>query len=185
MRSILLVLAFLFTVGGRACASEARDFVTVDPEPEDHPWWARARFHPFETAVRSIPVQRINKDWCKASEFRRELFPLELQEDLKLQNFAVDGFFIGSKVRQTALVGVYETCDGVTGKFLLVVGWPRQGAPTVMFLRGGPFDHQFTTVVADKEHSSIWIWTCMDCDSGVQLKWDRSKRTFVAVPEEY
>jgi hypothetical protein len=142
MRTILLVLSILIAIGGDVHAGEAKDSVTVDPAPAGYAWWLRARFHPFETEVRGIPVQKIRKDWCKASEFRQELFPPELQADLKSTEFAVDGFFVGSKVKQTALVGVYETCAGITGKILLVLGWPSRGLPTVMFLRGGPIDHR-------------------------------------------
>jgi hypothetical protein len=186
MRNVLLVLFLVIEIGGSVLAGDGRDFVTVDPEPEGYAWWLRARFRPFETEVRGIPAQKIRKNWCKASEFRRELFPQELQNDLKLQRFAVDGSFDGSKNRQTALVGAYETCDGVTGSFFLVLSWPRQGPPTVRFIIGGPSDHQFHHVSVDtKQGISIWIWSCMDCDAATQYKWDQSKRTFIVVPEEF
>jgi hypothetical protein len=73
MRTILLVLSILIAIGGDVHAGEAKDFVIVDPAPTGYAWWLRARFHPFETEVRGIPVQKIRKDWCKASEFRRNV----------------------------------------------------------------------------------------------------------------
>ena len=156
----------------------------MDPEPANYAWWLRARFHPLETEVRGIPVQKIRKNWCKASEFRRELFPQDLQEDLKSVDFAVDGFFDGSKTKQTALVGAYETCAGEGGEFFLIIDWPRRGTPTIRFIKTGPTDHPFATVRA-KPDRSIVVWYCMSCDFGTQYKWDQSKRTFVVVPEEF
>jgi hypothetical protein len=185
MRNILLALFIFIAIGCRVHAGDAQDFVTLDPEgPDRSAWWVRARFHPFETQVRGVPVQKIRKGWCKASEFRRELFPQDLQEDLKSTNFAIDGFFAGSKTKQKALVGAYETCAGETGDFFLILDWPDRGSPTVRFVWGAPIDHPFAHVRVEPD-STIQVWHCMDCDFVTRYKWDRSKRTFAVVPEEY
>jgi hypothetical protein len=182
MKNALLALFFALAIGGRVDAGGAQDFVTVDPEPANYAWWLRARFHPFETEVRGIPVPKIRKNWCKASEFRRELFPPDLDFDDGLF-FAIDGFFDGSKVKQTALVGAYERCDGATGSFLLILGWQSQGMPTIRFVNEMPTEHQFGILRAERG-PAIMIWHCMSCDNGSQLKWNRSKRRFVWVESD-
>jgi hypothetical protein len=113
----------------------------------------------------------------QASEFRRDLFPKDLDFDDGL-SFAVDGFFDGSKTRQTALVGAYETCDGVTGSFLLIVDQLRQGPPAIRFVEEMKTDHQFGILRAGRA-SSITMFHCMSCDDAARLKWNPSKRRFV------
>jgi hypothetical protein len=126
--------------------------------------------------VRGIPVKKIRSTWCKASEFRRDLFPPELEFNDGL-SFAVDGFFDGSNVKQTALVGAYASCAGTKGTFLLILRWPRQGSPTIRFIKEIPTDRQFATLQA-RPDSSIIVWHCMCCDDASRIKWDRSRGRF-------
>jgi hypothetical protein len=159
-------------------ASEAEQaFVTVAPNPAYYAWWLRAEFHPFQTEVRGIPIGKIRSTWCKAAEFRKDLFPPELYIDDSF-SFAVEGFFDGSKIRQTALVGAYESCAGVKGTFLLILARPRSGSPTIRFIEEMPTDRQFA-VLTTRPDSSIVLWHCMCCDSASRLKWDRSRRRFL------
>jgi hypothetical protein len=167
---------FLAATASHIRTSHAQQsFVTLAPQ-FDYAWWLRAEFHPFETQVRGIPIQKIRSTWCKASEFRRDLFPpgLEFNDGF---SFAVDGYFDGSNVRQTALVGAYESCAGEKGRFLLILRWQRQGLPTIQFIEEIPTDRQFAILQA-RPDSSIIVWTCMCCDSASRLKWDRSRRRF-------
>src|SRR5215475_1800232 len=85
-------------------------------------WWLRTRYHPFGTEVRGIPVATIRSTWCKANEFRKDLFPGKLSASFGEDKspFAADGFFDGSRTNQTALVGAYETCSGKHGAFFLI-----------------------------------------------------------------
>jgi hypothetical protein len=76
--------------------------------------------------------------WCKATEFRKDLFTLGTESDLEHSGgllFAVDAFFDGSKTRQTALVGAYEACAGKNGSFFMVLAWPWGTAPVIRFVR--------------------------------------------------
>ena len=113
MKRILLAWSFVIVATDPGTA-ESNNFVTVAPQPSASAWWVDAQFHPFETQVRGVPVNKIRASWCKASEFRRDLFPPDLAKDLDLNqaSFSIDGYFDGSKVPQTALIGVYETCPG-------------------------------------------------------------------------
>src|SRR5215813_6071250 len=91
-RAILLAsLSIAVGAGGRA---EEQAFVKIAPEPKSYAWWLRAEFHPFETAVRGIPISAIQKSWCKATEFRNDLFPAEAAPYLEHSGglaFSVDG----------------------------------------------------------------------------------------------
>jgi hypothetical protein len=185
LRILLAIILSAIVIGCRAHAGDPRqEFLTLEPsEKAFDAWWLRAEFHPFETQVRGIPIQRIRSKWCRATEFRRDLFPPDLEFDDDLF-FAVDGFFDGSKMKQTALVGVYESCAGVKGSFLLILGWPRQGRPTIRFIEEFRSERQFAILRAQPD-SSIIVWNCMSCDNASQLKWDRSKRRFVWVPSDF
>jgi len=163
-------------------------FVTLDPEKPDFlAWYLRANYHPFGKEVRGIPVTRINKNWCEANEVTRELIPSGLLgENIDATgglSFAVEGHFDGSKIEQTALVGVYRHCTGgEKGFFLLILDAPRNGARKIRFLEEMPLAH-FAALKA-QEDSSIVLWDCMDCDVSSVLRWDKSKRRFDWVKEE-
>src|SRR6185312_17020724 len=73
----------LLTLVAAPAAAAPNDFVTIKPGPSGYAWWLRADFHPFETQVRGIPVKQIRATWCKASEFRKELFPPDLAKDFE------------------------------------------------------------------------------------------------------
>jgi len=159
------------------------DFVKIAPEPKSYMWWLRAEFRPFETEVRGIPIGVIRKSWCKATEFRKGLFPPEAMPDLDHSGdlaFSIDGSFDGSKTRQTALIGVYETCAGKRGSFLLVLARPQGARPKIMFVHEMP-DEPFGMLAALPD-STIQVFHCMECDLATQFRWDRSRRRFVQLP---
>ena len=109
-------------------ASAQQPFVTIEGDLKTAAWWGLADFHPFETEVRGIPVNQIRKNWCKATEFRKDLIPKEIlfeegvdeMEASKL-SFALEGHFDGSANTQTALVGVYQECSGQKGRFIMIL----------------------------------------------------------------
>ena len=182
-RAILLALLFVLTPAiGNA---QQNAFVTVAPQPEYYAWWLRAEYHPFGTEVRGIPVARIRASWCKANEFRKDMFPPELAESFPGDNrsFAIDGFFDGSKTSQTALVGVYETCEGERGAFLLVLARSKDKLPAIRFVVEIPGEHEFALVYRVNA-STIGVYHCMECDHVSKFKWNRKRRTFVLLPPD-
>jgi len=185
MKRILLAW-LLLTALAVAAHAQSNSFVTVAPEPTSHAWWLRAEFHPFETQVRGIPVGQLRASWCKASEFRKELFPPELASNIATNraSFSVDRDFDGSHVEQTALIGVYETCRGARGSFLLVVARPPGKPPAIRFLHEIP-SLQFG-VVAVSADSTISVFHCMECDHVTRFKWDIARKRFVRLkpPDE-
>jgi hypothetical protein len=179
----LALLTSLVQWVGATVGHAQSDFVKIAPEPKSYTWWLRVEFRPFETEVRGIPVGAIRKSWCKATEFRKDLFPAEERPDLEHSDglvFSMDGSFDGSKTRQTALVGVYETCAGARGSFLLVLAHPP-GMPTkIMYLYEMP-DEQFGMLGALPD-KTIQVFHCLECDLATQFRWDKSRRRFVQLP---
>jgi hypothetical protein len=175
-----LALAFLGLL--LATAAQAQNLVTVKPEPAGLAWWLRAEFHALHSEVRGIPVAKIKAGWCKATEFTRELFPegllvengTDLMADAKL-SFSLDGAFDGSGQKQTALVGVYETCGGRKGRFFLILDSETR---KVRFLDAQPAKDRFSAITADGA-SAIRVFYCMECDISSVVRWDRARKRFV------
>lgn len=181
MRGFLLAM-FLAVVPAIAGAQE-KPFLTTAPTPEYDAWWLRTEYHPFGADVRGIPVAKIRSDWCKANEFRKDLFPSDQAgyfEGSSL-SFAVDGNFDGSKTRQTGLVGVYETCRGKRGAFFLVLALPEGKPPAIRFIREIPGEREFA-MLAIVDRSTIAVFHCMECDHTSKFKWSKTKGSFVLLP---
>jgi hypothetical protein len=168
---------------------EPERFVTINGDRKYAAWWVVAEFHPFTADVRGIPVRKIRKNWCKATEFRKDLIPKKLlfeggvdaMEASKL-SFALEGHFDGSPTKQVALVGVYEECSGQKGRFLLILDQPPSGPPKVRFVDDVLTANQFGALSLGKDNS-ITEWACMDCDNMAVLKWDPQKHRFAWLPD--
>jgi|EndMetStandDraft_2_1072991.scaffolds.fasta_scaffold166516_2 hypothetical protein len=175
-----LTLAAAFTL--LATATQAQSFATVKPGTEA--WWLRTSFNPMHTEVRGIPVAQIRKGWCKATEYTLDLMPkkemAEEGSDKMMQevglSFAVVGNFDRSKTKQIALVGVYQTCGGQKGSFLLVID---EGTNKVRFVDAQPSETQFAAIGADK--GAITVMYCLECDNGATLRWNAAKKAFAWV----
>ena len=185
MRRLLrATLSAIFVVACAAAGSaQDRPFLTMSPTPEGSAWWLRTEYHPFGADVRGIPAGRIHAGWCKVNELRRELFPADLASYFgdEQSPFAVDGFFDGSKTRHTAFVGVYETCKGARGAFLLIAAWPKGKPPVIRHLVDLPGEREFA-VVYSPDGSTITLQHCLECDNISQYRWDKSMRRFVLLP---
>jgi len=172
-----------------AAARAEQPFMTLDEELSASAWWVVAQFHPFTTVVRGIPANKIRKSWCKATELRKDLLPKEIVIDqngggdsMKGYSFALEGNFDGSASKQIALVGVFEECNGRTGRFLMILDQPQVGRPRIRFLESGENPHPFAALSVD-DHKTITYWSCLECDNTAQLKWDRKRRKFVWLPD--
>ncbi len=184
----IAALCFAATSGVIATHAE-QPFVTVDGDTKDVSRWELADFHPFTTEVRGLPVGQIRKDWCKATEFRKDLIPKEFlfeygadAMDAGKLSFAIEGNFDGTKTRQVALVGVYQECSGQKGRFLLILDLVANGQPKIRFVNAVPAAHQFTALRL-QPNNVIAAWTCMNCDLVSRLKWDRKRRNFTWLPD--
>jgi hypothetical protein len=72
MKGILLASLF-FILTTAVGNTESNNFVNI--AAGGYAWWLSAEFHPFDVEVRGIPVGKIRATWCKATEFRKDLFP--------------------------------------------------------------------------------------------------------------
>lgn len=182
----LVLLALLVElVSVQVGYAQQTEFVRIAPEPKSYAWWLRAEFHPFGKEIRGIPVAKIKRTWCRATEFRNDLFPPEATPDLTHSDglaFSIDGSFDGSKVRQTALIGVYESCTGERGSFLLVLAVPSSKRSTVRFVHEMP-NEQFGMLAALPD-STIQVFHCMECDHTTKFKWDKMKKRFLQLPPD-
>ena len=182
MRAVLYAIIF-FVIPAVALAQQQA--FTSDVPGKSGAWWLYTKYHPFGTDVRGIPVAKIRSGWCKATEFRKELFPAEYREDIEEpgSSFAIDGTFDGSKLKQTALTGVYETCAGEHGAFFLLLAWPKGKPPIIRLVREMPGDVVFT-ILSAPDTSTIKMRYCLQCDHLDRWKWNRKKKRFVMLPSD-
>jgi hypothetical protein len=177
VKSILLAifLAFVATIG----YAQQNSFLKTGPDTKSEAWWLRTEFRALDSEVRGLPVAKIRSSWCKATEFRKDLFPPDLASYFgdNASPFAVDGFFDGSKTKQTALVGVYQTCKRERGAFFLILAMPQGKPPIVRFLVEIPGEREFAVVDAI-DASTIAVFHCMECDHMSKYKWNKKKRRF-------
>jgi hypothetical protein len=176
-----IILAALFAA--LATAAQAQSFYTLKSGPEA--WWLRAAFNPAGTEVRGIPVKSIKPNWCRADEFTpdnmKDLLAMEQAGQTMKEaglSFAVEGNFDRTKVKQVALVGVYQECGGKKGSFLLVVD---AGTTKVRYVDAMPGEEQFAAVGAHK--NDIVFTSCLECDGGVTMRWNAKRKIFAAVPQ--
>jgi hypothetical protein len=177
-----IVVAAMFVA--LATAAFGQSLVTVPPGSKTEAWWLRAQFHPMHTEVRGIPVAKIRPNWCKATEYKRELFPKELLvengTDLMAsghQSFALTGNFDRSKSKQVALVGVYQTCGGEEGSFLLIIDADTR---KVRFVDATASKTQFAALSL-APRNTIALFNCMECDNAGLLRWNAKRKAFAWV----
>jgi hypothetical protein len=180
-----MLLAIFFALVPAIGWAQDSNFLKTAPDAEGGAWWLRTEYRAFGVEVRGLPVAKIRSNWCKATEFRKDLFPPDLAAYFpeKESPFAIDGYFDGSKTKQTALVGVYETCKGERGAFILILAMPQGKPPAVRFLVEIPGERQFATVDA-VDASTVAVFHCMECDHVSKYKWNKTKRRFVLLPPD-
>jgi len=179
LRLTILVLLF----AANAAIAEQPAFVTVDDSPSNYAWWLRARYHPFSTTVRGIPVSRLDRKWCKANEFTKSLFPDELLSEggtdiLKGPglSFSITDTFGPRAAKLTVLVGAYARCDSEQGLFLLILEKLKKGKKAI-YLAQFP-DEKALPSVRKVSPNSIELWWCVECDNSQELEWRRKEGRF-------
>ena len=186
-----VIAAFLCAALIGGCAA-SHSFITIKPEPKINAWWLRSEFHPFGSMIRGTPVKEIRRDWCKANEFSVDLFPPEvrfgenffpLHEALKQSGaaFSVSGKFDGAHVFDV-FVGVYETCSGERGTFLIAIenGGPSKGGR--LFVEQLARPARFAVLHASDD-SGFELWLCFACDDFAKLRWNKAAARFEVEPE--
>jgi hypothetical protein len=177
-RVLLALLALAFAASARA---EPAPFFPAKPAPGGA-WWLNVNIAPQGKAVRGIPVKSIRADWCLADELTKEMLAGELKTsngkdelDEYGLSFALEGSFDGSGVRQTAVVGIYETCRGRKGYFFLIFD---TGTRKIRFLDHETARHPFAAI-GQESATAIRILYCLECDISSVVRWDRARKRFV------
>jgi hypothetical protein len=93
------------------------------------------------------------------------------------QSFALTGNFDRSKTKQVALVGVYQTCGGEKGSFLLIID---DGTQKIRFVDAIPSKTQYAAL-ALAPRDAIALFHCMECHHSGLLRWDPKKKAFAWV----
>jgi len=143
--------------------AQTNDFIEIVSDRTSLAWYLQVKLHPITAEVRDIPARKLRKTWCKATEFRKELFPPDIApgiEDTGDFSFTASGYFDGSKIRQSAHLGVYETCTGQIGTFLLVLAWPANRPPQIRFVHEMRLNHQFAMLTV-RPDATITVHHCL------------------------
>ncbi len=178
---LLSLLLLVFALG---CAPVVSHVASVVPdEPKDKPWPLRIAFTPLDTAVRGVPLARIDPRWVKASELSEDAIPrrfLHAGGTESMRNagavFSRYGDFNRDGVRDLALVGVYQSREQV-GSFLLVLTEESGGRWHPIFLAEWPGVRNFAAL-ADRGEE-IRVLHCLQCDDVSLFDWDAARKTFV------
>lgn len=136
-------------------------------------WWVTARFEPRDERIEGIPLAQLGSDWLRASVVRASALPpqaREQDESLRDHGFdlIVEADMDGDSRPERAVVGVFQTNSGGTGRFLLVLGrrdgnepWRKRAVFTI------PGEPGFSAI-ALRDGRLQWV-TCLECDTGCEV----------------
>ena len=151
------------------------------PQPKDDVWWLRADFHALHREVRGIPVAKISADWCKATEFKRELFPKELLFENGADVLAPANLSFSLEARSNgpgrsrSRLSDLRDLPRTKGRFFLILD---AATNRVRFLDAGVAKDRFSAI-APAGRSGIVIMHCLECYIGSTVRWDRARKRFV------
>jgi hypothetical protein len=146
---------------------------------QEYAWWLTAAFEPREDVVEGIAVRDLSKTWRRASALQPSALPPEAREPGEglgdhAFDLAVEADMDGDGRRERAVVGVFQTSSGATGRFLLVLGRAKDGEPwrkrALFTMAGAPG----FSAVAMRDGRLHWV-TCFECDTGCEVvrRWGR------------
>jgi len=142
------------------------------PAGAEDAWWIGAEFKPIGLEVAGLSINVISPSWVAASEMAKlPLPPAAMEPGERLQDHEasferiVDLDQNGSLER--AVVGVYASRDGATGRFLAIMPAPNPEG-TLLALFETPGSAGFSVLTLD---GSRLVWApCMECDSGCAVQ---------------
>jgi hypothetical protein len=163
------------------------DVVSIQGDAKASAWWLRTSFHPSGKDVMGLPISQIRSDWCAANELTLELFPQDARSDPnfpldRLMNelglsFAISGRFDG--VRDlAAIIGVFQTCSGSQGTFLLT---GQANPKRVVAVETIAKQAQFSALQAEGQ-DGVNVWECFACDGIARYRWRASQGRFTLQP---
>ena len=157
------------------------------PAATAYSWWVTATFDPQGETVEGLPIRTIDTSWAGALALSRSVLPSVAANDLSgladsTITFTRDGDFNHDGVRDRALVGVYRTHAGTTGRFLLILT-QRSGRPTIAHLSQEPGQAGFSGLAIAHDTLS-WV-ECMECDVSWEFAWNGHEYALLPSAEEH
>ena len=174
-------------------------FVLENKRSASYAWWIKpVSVHPTGTTVSGVPLKDINEyrndnysDWCYANALTRRSFSspdesirAEIEEtmwDENLPGFQASGAFTGEG-EQDAVVGNFQSCDGLQGVFLLITD--RSKSKKAIYLREWSDWKGFIWLDKSKDGDSLFVGSCLYCGDWSELSYDiKRKRFYWTYPE--
>lgn len=136
-------------------------------------WWITATFQRNDEAVEGIPVRELNSGWLRASTITASALPSEATQAGETVeehgfSFVLDADLDGDGRNERALVGVFQTVSGETGRFLLILGKPSSRGPWVKRALFSEKGAPGFSAVALLDGRLQWV-TCLECDIGCEV----------------
>lgn len=191
MRGRLVVAALLALV--LAGCRDARDLrVEVRPAPGHQAWWMRTDIAPVGTRVRGIAAQQLDPAWCRASALSEEAFPDSVRYGTQgldayfargRRGFSAEGSFDGRSLE--IMLGIFESCRGETGNFLLVLAADRPVSAPGAVVQVEQISSQpvLMHMAADPARGEIFVSSCFQCDEVGRWQWQSASGRFIRQPE--
>jgi hypothetical protein len=181
---MLIVVVFL-AVFLSACT--ARQATEIDrSEAPDIPWWTKLDFTPKDSAIRGVPVEKLDPSWHRASELKKPEVPQKAlyngvdmmdEEDV---HFSIEEDFNQDGILDLATAGVYEAKTGTRGNFVLILTKEPSGGWRTVFLDFGAETAGFLAL--RWRDGILEVWPCMECDAVNLLRWSARFKEYIWVP---
>jgi hypothetical protein len=166
----------------------AQNFVKIkykdNESPDQVAWWLRAQYNPYSAKIQGIYVNKIDPTWCYANEFKKDLFPSELNEDLDDANFSFTDYYYlypQTITRITVTTGVYERCNGQKGVFALVFDESKKNK-TIIQLEQFDSNNSYDGIILLYKgiaNRGFSLYFCFSCDVNVNLQWNKNRSNFI------
>ena len=142
--------------------------VPAESVAAEEAWWVSATFVPRHSAIESIPLQRLEPAWLKASALRSDdLPPAAFKPGESVEDhggsFTLTVDLEGDGRQEKALVGVYQARSREVGRFLLILSPLSKGAWVKRALFTQPGRAGFSVLFL-REGRLVWA-DCMECDT--------------------
>lgn len=183
----LAILGLCLALIGSLTGCAARPAVArVEASPQSYAWWLRTRFAPQGTALRGVPVQRLDAAWCRVDELTPEMFRHAAGSEWDVPDppvFAVHGVPLG-KHSALVLLAVYATCEGQTGTALVALDPSRAPAQRVLAAHSLAEPAHWAMLGHASADGVDVVW-CMACDDFSSYRWNPALGRFEPVPEDH
>jgi hypothetical protein len=133
-------------------------------------WWVDIHFKATSTTLRGLDVRAIDKNWKYATALDDSLLEGRITDDELKEFRALNGTFSlsadldGDCVPEDFFVGVYETDEGETGRFLLIT---RNGQVLQHFWEDGTRNF---SVLVQVDRAVRW-YKCNECGDYDSVSW--------------